>query len=413
MDAEGKVNRTALIVGLVSLGLGLIIGLVVLGWWLFPVQWANFSPAEMGPSDQEEWLRMAIDSMVAHYDIVAAQTRYEYLGEDGSAILATIQANPAPQSEKSVQAFSAIVQATPPAAAAPPTSDLRPFMILLLALAVLALIGWLIYRLIRRQPEPTETLPPAEFPPEEGQPEPDLDIEAVVFAEAGAEGLNEPVAEEIPQTEGLEEGAPPEEIAGAPAEFGGMADLGAKMAAAGLIAAVTEPGESSEAAQEAPAEIPPEAVASGLAEPGEPVMASEAPRMPTDLAYVEGIGPVYAQKLKEIGVQTPEQLLHWGATPRGRQAIAERSGISHKLLLTWINHIDLYRIRGVGSEYAELLEAAGVDTVVELATRNPAHLYQAMVAVNEEKKLVRKLPVQSQVEDWVQQAKGLPRVVSY
>jgi predicted flap endonuclease-1-like 5' DNA nuclease len=138
-----------------------------------------------------------------------------------------------------------------------------------------------------------------------------------------------------------------------------------------------------------------------------------AARIPTGLEYIEGIGPAYAQKLKEIGVNTPEQLLHWGANPRGRQAIAERSEISSKLILKWVNQIDLYRVKGIGSEYAELLEQAGVDTVVELATRNPANLYQTLVAVNEAKKLVRKLPVISQVEDWVNQAKNLPRVVSY
>ena len=131
------------------------------------------------------------------------------------------------------------------------------------------------------------------------------------------------------------------------------------------------------------------------------------------LEYVEGIGPVYGGKLQEIGIRTPQQLLDAGATPKGRDEIAAKSGISHKLILEWVNHVDLYRIRGVGSEYADLLEAAGVDTVVELATRNPQNLYDKLVAVDEEKKLVRRMPTASQVEDWVQQAKGLPRVIQY
>ena len=157
-----------------------------------------------------------------------------------------------------------------------------------------------------------------------------------------------------------------------------------------------------------------EMVTESEAAEAEETVSPEAPsRFPTGLEYIEGIGPAYAQKLNEIGVNTPQQLLQWGATPRGRQAIAERSEISHKLILKWVNQIDLYRIKGIGSEYAELLEQSGVDTVVELATRNPAHLYQTLVAVNEAKKLVRKLPVLSQVEEWVQQAKNLPRVVSY
>jgi len=129
--------------------------------------------------------------------------------------------------------------------------------------------------------------------------------------------------------------------------------------------------------------------------------------------YVEGIGPIYSQTLKGIGISTLLSLLKHGAVPEGRAEIVERSGISSKLILEWVNHIDLYRIKGVGSEYVDLLEAAGVDTVVELATRNPADLHEKVVAVNEEKKLVRRLPDLSQVQEWVEQAKELPRVISY
>lgn len=129
--------------------------------------------------------------------------------------------------------------------------------------------------------------------------------------------------------------------------------------------------------------------------------------------YVEGIGPVYSQTLKGIGISTLLSLLKHGATPKGRAEIVERSGISSKLILEWVNHIDLNRLKGVGSEYADLLEAAGVDTVVELATRNPANLYNKLVAVNEEKKLVRRLPDLSQVQEWIEHAKELPRVLSY
>jgi len=87
--------------------------------------------------------------------------------------------------------------------------------------------------------------------------------------------------------------------------------------------------------------------------------------------------------------------------------------VSEKLILEWVNHVDLFRIRGVGSEYSDLLEAAGVDTVMELAQRNPEHLLEKMTAVNAEKKLVRRLPVLSQVQSWVEQAKSLPRQITY
>lgn len=140
---------------------------------------------------------------------------------------------------------------------------------------------------------------------------------------------------------------------------------------------------------------------------------SEEAKFKHPLEYVEGIGPAYGEQLKSIGLVTCLDLLNAGATRKGREEIVEKSGISGKLILKWVNHVDLYRIKGVGSEYADLLEAAGVDTVVELAQRNPGNLFDKVSEVNTEKDLVRKLPTAAQVEDWVGQAKNLPRVVSY
>ncbi|MGH2601574.1 MAG: DUF4332 domain-containing protein, partial [Dehalococcoidia bacterium] len=106
-------------------------------------------------------------------------------------------------------------------------------------------------------------------------------------------------------------------------------------------------------------------------------------------------------------------LLKAGATPAGRKEVAAKSGLSDGKVLEWVNHADLFRIKGVAEEYADLLEAAGVDTVVELAQRNSANLYTALSSTNASKKLVRKLPTEAQVTDWVAQAKNLPRAVSY
>ena len=128
---------------------------------------------------------------------------------------------------------------------------------------------------------------------------------------------------------------------------------------------------------------------------------------------VEGIGKTYAQKLKEVKIATTETLLEKGATPQGRKQIAEATGISEKLILEWVNLADLFRIKGVGEEYSDLLEEAGVDTVPELAQRKPANLHAKMVEVNETKKLVRQLPSEQQVASWVDQAKALPRVIQY
>jgi len=133
----------------------------------------------------------------------------------------------------------------------------------------------------------------------------------------------------------------------------------------------------------------------------------------TRLEDIEGVGKVYAEKLGFAGVSTEEHLLTMGATPKGRKEIAEKSGIGEAMVLKWVNRADLARVKGIGSEYADLLEAAGVDTVVELSKRVPANLLAKMTEVNEAKKLVRKMPVLSQVEAWVKEAKELPRVVSY
>ena len=128
---------------------------------------------------------------------------------------------------------------------------------------------------------------------------------------------------------------------------------------------------------------------------------------------VEGIGEVYAEKLKEAGIATTEVLLKDGATPAGRKKIEKATGIGHALILRWINHVDLFRIKGVQKQYAELLEASGVDSIPELAQRDPSHLHPKMVEVNGTKKLVRKLPTADQVAEWVKQAKALPRVITY
>jgi uncharacterized membrane protein len=134
---------------------------------------------------------------------------------------------------------------------------------------------------------------------------------------------------------------------------------------------------------------------------------------PKGLKYIEGIGEVYRVKLFETGIHSVDELLEEGSTPKGRKEIAEGTGISETLLLRWINQADLYRIHGIGPQYAELLEAAGVDTVPELAQRVPANLHEAMGTANSQRKMVRHLPALAQVASWVTQAKELPRKINY
>ncbi len=129
---------------------------------------------------------------------------------------------------------------------------------------------------------------------------------------------------------------------------------------------------------------------------------------------VEGIGPVQSAKLSEAGVSTTEQLLERGAKPSGRQALADATGISPKLILEWVNHADLWRIKGVGSEYSDLLEAAGVDSPAELAQRNAANLaitFQELDAARPN--WIRRLPSEEMVSGWIAEAKTLPKIVEH
>ena len=128
---------------------------------------------------------------------------------------------------------------------------------------------------------------------------------------------------------------------------------------------------------------------------------------------IEGIGPAYAKKLDKVGLKTVEGLLKAGASPKGRKERAEKSGIDVTLVLEWVNRADLYRIKGVGKQYSDLLEKAGVDTVVELSKRVAANLNKKMEEVNKAKNLINGMPGEKRVEDWIAQAKKLPRIISY
>jgi predicted flap endonuclease-1-like 5' DNA nuclease len=129
---------------------------------------------------------------------------------------------------------------------------------------------------------------------------------------------------------------------------------------------------------------------------------------------VEGIGATYAASLTEAGVPTSDDLLERGARPSGRKGLEDATGISGKLILEWVNHVDLMRIDGVGSEYADLLEAAGVDSPAELGNRNAttlANTFQEVVAARPG--IVRRVPSVGEVEGWIAQSKELPKLVEH
>jgi predicted flap endonuclease-1-like 5' DNA nuclease len=135
--------------------------------------------------------------------------------------------------------------------------------------------------------------------------------------------------------------------------------------------------------------------------------------MATKISEIEGIGPVYSEKLSGAGVNTVESLLEVGATKSGRKKLAADSGIDEAKILDWVNMADLFRIKGIGPQFAELLKASGVDTVKELKNRNADNLYAKLVEVQAEKKITRTVPALSQVTDFIEQAKSLNPIITY
>ena len=131
------------------------------------------------------------------------------------------------------------------------------------------------------------------------------------------------------------------------------------------------------------------------------------------ISSIEGIGPAMAEKLATAGVKKVESLLEVASTKAGRKGLAETTGISESRILRWTNMADLFRVKGIGEEYADLLEAAGVDTVPALARRNAENLTTKMAEINDVKNLTRRVPSAKQVASWIDHAKSLPRVLEY
>jgi hypothetical protein len=229
-----------------------------------------------------------------------------------------------------------------------------------------------------------------------------------------------------PLVEIIEEELPPS------ADEAGILDSGKAIAAAGLAAVVDE-GEQEEVTIgavvlepdspeiQAEAETVTEAAAVEVAPPAAPARqvawaydeGTSKVAKAVGVQHTQGVGQVYTGKLREVGITTTAALLRAGSTPKGRKELAEKTGISHKQILKWVNHVDLARIKGISEQYADLLEWAGVDTVPALAQRNADNLLQKLTEVNEARRLVRRLPTLGMVASWIAQAKELPRIVVY
>lgn len=145
----------------------------------------------------------------------------------------------------------------------------------------------------------------------------------------------------------------------------------------------------------------------------EPREEHAAPKEHHQVEEIEGIGPAHGAKLADAGAPTVAKLLALGATRKGRTELAAATGIDDAKILDWVNRADLMRIKGIGAEYSDLLEIAGVDSPLELAHRNPAHLAEAIAAANEKKNIVRHVPSETVLAGWIAEAKELEKVVEH
>jgi predicted flap endonuclease-1-like 5' DNA nuclease len=229
-------------------------------------------------------------------------------------------------------------------------------------------------------------------------------------AGAAAAKAEEPAAEVAAPV--VEAATPAVTAAGAAVAAGAVA-AEAEAPVAEAAAPVVEAAEAGSAAVGEAGEAAAAAGADHLKQLEGTLNAADLANLREKVDFIEGVGGTYAAKLAEAGIVTVMDLLQRGATRKGRAELVDATGIAAGLILKWINHADLFRITGVGKQFGELLEAAGVDTVVELAQRNPVNLFNRLASVNAEKKLAGRSPHQDEVNKWVEQAKGLPRVVEY
>jgi predicted flap endonuclease-1-like 5' DNA nuclease len=471
VNAQPQSRIPAIIAGIVSFLVGLFIGWVVLGWLLFPVKWVGGDLTTVDSSLQEDYMRAAIDSYTQNGDDALAEWRFNNLGEVGPQMLAWIYANPNEQDPAQIQAYAtavgqdAALQSPPPAApaASQGASGLRSmFSVPILAvLCLLILLGGLgillIVWIIRRGKRPVESkvepgvepgIAPGVEPGSEDvviPPSVISDEPLLIDNSVALEDNLPPVQEEIREAEPAEE--LPEwlrEIAPSPAETVRLEEDVTGQAATGETteadrftfddelgdeslgrpaAAATVVAAAALAADGTPNKpLPPEETLTRPLPPEETLQLSEAPtetaeetqaKFSRDIETLKNIGTENGEKLKAAGIHSPLLLLRKGATRQGRREVAQQTGIDEKLILQWVNYVDLFRIRGIGPEFADLLEQAGVDTVVELATRNTNNLYQQVVKINQERKLVRQTPSLTQVASWVDQAHKLPRTITY
>jgi hypothetical protein len=458
---------------IVAFILGLIIGLVVLGWWLWPVQWTGGTMDILSPEVQHDYLRAAIDSYAYNQDAALAQQRYASLGDQNEQVLAAVIANPGKLKKTDIVAFTKAVNAPPVAVAtesATSSASVTPqskSMVTSILSAVLNRPAWmniclpvgmlLVVILVilmvffsRRNKKTGNTGDQAIEPlaPEDAGmfaevsgpgPAGELQAEnATTYAPTGAETAI-PVENELPDW--LREASPENqpEVAETNIEEpevelsdSDIKDITTSNFATLESKQTPEPGSgisdqaltSSSAFVPDGSDVPAEPIteAAKLEPQPEPAV-NPAPYQETqqetfakfsrEIELTPGIDPEDAKKLRSLGITAHLLLLKNGSSPQGRQSIASRLDVPETQVLKWVNSIDLLRVKGLTIQDAQMLKAAGVDILVELATRDPESLLEKLAAASQATDPSYKIPSLAQVQDWITQARELPRIISY
>jgi len=479
-----------IIPGIVGFIIGAVFGLVILGWWLWPVTWKDATPAVLSASSRQDYLRAAIDSYMLNQDADIARQRYEVLGEHGASTLAAIYSNPLNQTAEAVQAYAAAVGATavlqnppgvptaavvntPAPGVTPGAATTRPASTgglagwlwrgLLACLALLLVMG-IFFFFFNRSRKRTRSRPAGKTGVDQleepaagmltGQVPTGGTYQAPVEVEERSTVRLAEAAEAAAATESEEALAPgelPDWLQGAPtipvepevastpaavaAEIPDWLQEAAPPPAAPERVEEELPDWLQEAAtqapiQPAPAQPAPAATPGFIEEPEWLAEAASAPpaapltwepdetkeqthaKFSQNLENLPAMDPEFARRLRTAGVGVPLLLLKKGATAAARQDLARRAGIDPAELTTWVNVVDLYRVRGLTAEHALLMDGVGIHGVPELATADPDQLAQAMAVTNQEYNLLERTPDRTVIANWIEQAQKLPKAVA-
>jgi len=440
---ESMISRTSVFtISLIAFIAGLIIGLVVLGWWVWPVQWQGGGLEVLKIESQTDYLRAAIDSYTLNPDAQLARTRFDSLGANKGLILREIYLDSGKQYPPEIEAFAttvggqeflqekAVEPATTPAASAPVSNWIadRPLwmtlclsglLVFFLALAILLII----IRSNRKKKQAHASEEIAINP----QAAPEVE-EAVIFSESNIPEDEPRQIQDADIPDWLK--APTEAIAPIPDQAVEEAlevelseqdidDIASNFPFGNFTNSKTEITQSSPAP-----ELDFQNSSESLLETDDgsfrdqTAIGQETPeqtymKFSGDILSITGLDDANAEKLENAGINAPLLLLKKCATPAGREEIAQKTGIDGTKLLEWVNFVDILRVKSLTLEDANILKDAGVDMIVELATRDAKSLHQKIKNTGAQFNIFYEVPSLQQVANWIEQAKELPRVVTY